>query len=186
MSFAIARLATGERGEKEGPSRGSARSAATSCAARHLSSDAAGRARLDRCWNDAQCSRSWDLLKSTMLQLDPAFSEKAYGCGSFSEFVDKLKRADFVNVTGTGGRTLIERKGTSAPEMSAPKPEEAIPSAARHFSRFTASRWRRAFRPDTLFGWMKEENPELRSAEVRIPGVHGIPQFRSGQAGRAP
>src|SRR5690606_21599367 len=55
------------------------------------------------------------LLKSTMLQLDPAFSEKAYGCGSFSEFVDKLKRADFVNVTGTGGRTLIERKGSSKP-----------------------------------------------------------------------
>ena len=69
------------------------------------------------------------LLKSTMLQLDPAFSEKAYGCGSFQEFVDKLKRAEFVNVTGTGGRTLIERKGgTSSPEVSAPKPEVALPA----------------------------------------------------------
>ena len=72
------------------------------------------------------------LLKSTMLQLDPAFSEKAYGCGSFSEFVEKLKRADFVNVTGTGGRHIIERKGTSAPEMSAPKPEEAHSALARY------------------------------------------------------
>src|ERR671918_532076 len=31
------------------------------------------------------------LLKSTMLQLDSAFSERGYGCGSFSDFVDKLK-----------------------------------------------------------------------------------------------
>src|SRR5437763_14691748 len=54
------------------------------------------------------------LLKSTMLQLDPAFSERAYGCGSFSEFVDKLKRSEFVNVTGSGGRTLIERKASAA------------------------------------------------------------------------
>src|ERR1035437_3780649 len=30
------------------------------------------------------------LLKSTMLQLDSAFSEKAYGSGSFTDFVEKL------------------------------------------------------------------------------------------------
>src|SRR5580704_14853680 len=36
------------------------------------------------------------LLKSTMLQLDSAFTEKAYGAGSFSDFVEKLKKADFV------------------------------------------------------------------------------------------
>jgi uncharacterized protein (TIGR00288 family) len=68
------------------------------------------------------------LLKSTMLQLDPAFSEKAYGCGSFSEFVDKLKRADYVNVTGSGGRTLIERKPSAQPEHPARKPEDALPT----------------------------------------------------------
>ena len=100
------------------------------------------------------------LLKSTMLQLDPAFSEKAYGCGSFSEFVDKLKRADFVNVTGTGGRTLIERKGTSAPEMSAPKPEEAIP-ALRDILEIHRLELEEGSAPDTLYGWMKEENPEF-------------------------
>src|SRR5919198_1133577 len=42
------------------------------------------------------------LLKSTMLQLDSAFSERAYGAGSFSDFVEKLKKADFVNVSGSG------------------------------------------------------------------------------------
>src|SRR5205085_7541207 len=67
------------------------------------------------------------LLKSTMLQLDPAFSERAYGAGSFSDFVDKLKKADFINVSGSGGRYVIERRGGHIPEKAAPKPEEALP-----------------------------------------------------------
>src|SRR5437763_10209814 len=67
------------------------------------------------------------LLKSTMLQLDPAFSERAYGAGSFSDFVEKLKKAEFVNVSGSGGRYIIERRGGHTPEKAAPKPEEALP-----------------------------------------------------------
>jgi hypothetical protein len=67
------------------------------------------------------------LLKSTMLQLDPAFSERAYGAGSFSDFVEKLKKADFINVSGSGGRYIIERKGGHAAEKAAPKPELALP-----------------------------------------------------------
>src|SRR5678810_364973 len=58
------------------------------------------------------------LLKSTMLQLDSAFNERAYGAGSFSDFVEKLKRDDLVNVSGTGGRYIIERKGSSQPERA--------------------------------------------------------------------
>lgn len=54
------------------------------------------------------------LLKSTMLQLDSAFNERAYGASSFSDFVEKLKRDDLVHVTGTGGRYIIERKGAAA------------------------------------------------------------------------
>src|SRR3984957_19812807 len=67
------------------------------------------------------------LLKSTMLQLDSAFTEKAYGANSFSDFVEKLKKADYVNVSGQGGRYIIERKGASQPERPTPKPEEALP-----------------------------------------------------------
>src|SRR5581483_1471881 len=67
------------------------------------------------------------LLKSTMLQLDPAFSERAYGAGSFSDFVEKLKKADFINVSGSGGRYIIERKGGHTAEKTAPKPEMALP-----------------------------------------------------------
>jgi hypothetical protein len=67
------------------------------------------------------------LLKSTMLQLDPAFSERAYGAGSFSDFVDKLKKAEFINVSGSGGRYIIERRGGHGPEKPAARPEEALP-----------------------------------------------------------
>jgi len=67
------------------------------------------------------------LLKSTMLQLDPAFNERAYGASSFSDFVEKLKRAELVNVSGTGGRYIIERKGTIQPERPNLKPEDLLP-----------------------------------------------------------
>lgn len=67
------------------------------------------------------------LLKSTMLQLDSAFTEKAYGANSFSDFVEKLKKADYVNVSGQGGRYIIERKTSTQPERPTPKPEEALP-----------------------------------------------------------
>jgi uncharacterized protein (TIGR00288 family) len=67
------------------------------------------------------------LLKSTMLQLDSAFTEKAYGATSFSDFVEKLKKAGNVNVSGQGGRYIIERKTSSQPDRPTPKPEEALP-----------------------------------------------------------
>lgn len=67
------------------------------------------------------------LLKSTMLQLDSAFSERAYGAGSFSDFVEKLKKEDLVNVTGSGGRYVIERKGAGvAASQSNLKPEDLL------------------------------------------------------------
>jgi uncharacterized protein (TIGR00288 family) len=67
------------------------------------------------------------LLKSTMLQLDPAFNERAYGASSFSDFVEKLKRGDLVEVSGTGGRYIIERKGSAKPEHPALKSEDLLP-----------------------------------------------------------
>ncbi|MCC7236994.1 MAG: NYN domain-containing protein [Bryobacterales bacterium] len=67
------------------------------------------------------------LLKSTMLQLSPAFNERAYGAHSFSEFVERMKAADYVKVTGSGGRYIIERKGGSVQEIPPAKPEDALP-----------------------------------------------------------
>jgi uncharacterized protein (TIGR00288 family) len=66
------------------------------------------------------------LLKSTMLQLDSTFNEKAYGASSFTDFVEKLQKADFVEVTGGEGRYMIRMKG-AAPEKPGARPEEAIP-----------------------------------------------------------
>jgi uncharacterized protein (TIGR00288 family) len=67
------------------------------------------------------------LLKSTMLQLDSSFSEKAYGAGSFSEFVEKLKKSDFVDLAGGEGRYTIRRKeSASAPARVVRKPDEAL------------------------------------------------------------
>jgi hypothetical protein len=54
------------------------------------------------------------LLKSTMLQLDSTFNEKAYGASSFTDFVEKLQKADYVEVTGGEGRYMIRMKGGGA------------------------------------------------------------------------
>jgi uncharacterized protein (TIGR00288 family) len=68
------------------------------------------------------------LLKSTMLQLDSTFNEKAYGASSFTDFVEKLQKSDYVEVTGGEGRYMIRMKGGGAtPEKPGAKPEEAIP-----------------------------------------------------------
>ncbi|HEY9141740.1 MAG TPA: NYN domain-containing protein, partial [Bryobacteraceae bacterium] len=67
------------------------------------------------------------LLKSTMLQLDSTFNEKAYGASSFTDFVEKLQKADFVDVSGGEGRYMIRLKGSVAAEKPGAKPEEAIP-----------------------------------------------------------
>jgi uncharacterized protein (TIGR00288 family) len=95
------------------------------------------------------------LLKSTMLQLDPAFSERAYGSGSFSEFVEKLKKADYVNVSGTGGRYVIERKSSSKP-VEAPKPEEALP-ALRDVLENHRIEMEDGVLAEDLEGWMRSE-----------------------------
>ena len=70
------------------------------------------------------------LLKSTMLQLSPVFNEKAYGARSFSEFVEKLKAADFVKVSGSGGRYIIERKssGNMVNQQPLSRPEDTLPT----------------------------------------------------------
>ena len=66
------------------------------------------------------------LLKSPCCSSIPAFSERAYGANSFSDFVEKLKKAEFINVSGSGGRYIIERRGGGS-DKAAPNPEEALP-----------------------------------------------------------
>src|SRR5581483_9626446 len=100
------------------------------------------------------------LLKSTMLQLDPAFTEKAYGANSFSEFVEKLKKGDFVNVSGQGGRYVIERKTSTAPERPTPKPEEALPKL-RDVLETHRLEMEEGASADDLQSWMQSEHPDF-------------------------
>jgi hypothetical protein len=67
------------------------------------------------------------LLKSTMLQLDSTFNEKAYGASSFTDFVEKLQKFGYVDVSGGEGRYMIRLKTSALPEKATAKPEEAIP-----------------------------------------------------------
>ena len=61
-----------------------------------------------------------------MLQLDPSFNERAYGTGSFSDFIDKLESSGYLATTGPEGRKTIEVK-QAAESVPAPKKDEALP-----------------------------------------------------------
>jgi len=101
------------------------------------------------------------LLKSTMLQLDSTFSEKAYGAGSFTDFVEKLRKADLVDVTGGEGRYMIKRKGQIAAEQAvAAKPEEALP-VLRDVLETHRLEMDNGAPADDLAGWVREEQPEF-------------------------
>src|SRR5579871_4017302 len=110
------------------------------------------------------------LLKSTMLQLDSAFTEKAYGAGSFSDFVEKLKKADFVNVSGQGGRYIIERKTSREPERPTPKPEEALPPL-RDVLETHRLEMENGASADDLAAWVQAEVPNFE------PAAFGFQEF---------
>src|SRR5256714_2610269 len=100
------------------------------------------------------------LLKSTMLQLDSTFNEKAYGSGSFSDFVEKLKRNGMVNVTGGEGRYMISRKESAEPEKSAAKPEEAIPTL-RDVLESHRIEMDEGCNEDVVAEWVRTEQPDF-------------------------
>ena len=58
------------------------------------------------------------LLKSTLLQLDPTFSERDYGAGSFLEFMEKMHRAGLVHLRRTDRGHLVEPIVTGDEEES--------------------------------------------------------------------
>ncbi len=111
------------------------------------------------------------LLKSTMLQLDSAFNERAYGASSFSDFVEKLKRADMVHVSGTGGRYVIERKGSAQTERAvALKPEDLLP-ALRDVLENHRLEIENGCPVEDLAGWFKAEQPNFDTS------AYGFQQF---------
>jgi uncharacterized protein (TIGR00288 family) len=101
------------------------------------------------------------LLKSTMLQLDPAFSERAYGSGSFSDFVERLKKADYINVTGSGGRYIIERRGGHGPEKAAARPDDALPALRDVLETHRMELEEGGATAEELEQWMTAEHPDF-------------------------
>ena len=105
------------------------------------------------------------LLKSTMLQLDSTFNEKAYGASSFTDFVEKLQKADFVEVTGGEGRYMIRMKGGGVPEKPGAKPEEAIPLLRDVLENHRMEIDDGAL-ADELVEWVKQDQPRFRLARA--------------------
>jgi uncharacterized protein (TIGR00288 family) len=100
------------------------------------------------------------LLKSTMLQLDSTFNEKAYGASSFTDFVERLQKADYVEVTGGEGRYMIRLKGGAAPEKPGAKPEEAIP-LLRDVLETHRLEVDNGAMAEELAEWVRQEQPKL-------------------------
>ena len=57
---------------------------------------------------DREMTPNLGLLKSTLLQLDSSFSERAYGTGSFRDFIEKLAKAGYVTVKGADRSFYVE------------------------------------------------------------------------------
>jgi uncharacterized protein (TIGR00288 family) len=85
------------------------------------------------------------LLKSTLLQLDPTFSERDYGAGSFLEFMQKMERAGLVHLHKTERGFLVEPADGEAeaaapapPAVPVPESREAPPAEEIHPSPATS------------------------------------------------
>jgi len=86
---------------------------------------------------DREMTPHLGLLKSTLLQLDSSFSERAYGANSFRDFIEKLAKAGHVALKGADRSFYVELReagetaaGAPAPTRSASK-EPAEPRAHR-------------------------------------------------------
>jgi uncharacterized LabA/DUF88 family protein len=75
------------------------------------------------------------LLKSTMLQLDPAFSERDYGVTSFSSLAEKLVTEGYIKVVTVDNHHVVERSadasenGDASDASDTPDNEASVPQA---------------------------------------------------------
>jgi uncharacterized protein (TIGR00288 family) len=112
------------------------------------------------------------LLKSTMMQLDPTFHERGFGASSFSDFIDRLNKAELIEVQGSGGKLTIERKG-GANARPLPEPEEALPLLR---DALEAHRYEMEMgdgvEPVDLAQWIVSEHPGFDVHNYGFPGFH--------------
>jgi uncharacterized protein (TIGR00288 family) len=112
------------------------------------------------------------LLKSTMLQLDSSFSERAYGANSFTDFIEKLRKNDLIQVTGGEGRYMISRKRNGAPEKTV-RPEEALPVLRDVLENHRIEMEEGALSTE-LAQWVSEEAPTF---DWKAFGFQEFPEF---------
>ncbi len=117
------------------------------------------------------------LLKSTMMQLDPTFHERGFGASSFSDFIDKLNKAELIEVQGSGGKLTIERKG-GANARPLPEPEEALPLLR---DALEAHRYEMEMgdgvEPVELAQWIATEHAGFDAHNYGFPGFHEFMVF---------
>ncbi len=117
------------------------------------------------------------LLKSTMMQLDPTFHERGFGSSSFSDFIDKLAKAELIDVHGTGGKLTIERRG-GANARPLPEPIEALPLLR---DALEAHRYEMEMgdgvEPGDLAQWIAAEHPSFNAHGFGFPGFKEFLEF---------
>jgi hypothetical protein len=79
---------------------------------------------------DREMTPQLGLLKSTLLQLDSSFSERAYGASTFRDFVEKLGRAGFVALKGADRSFYVELRESGETPAAAPGASLASPSTS--------------------------------------------------------
>ena len=118
------------------------------------------------------------LLKSTMLQLDSSFSERAYGAGSFTDFIEKLRKNDLILVTGGEGRYMISRKRGGRRRRRC-VPEEALP-----FLRDVLENHRLEMEEGVTAticsSGLPKNRPTFDWKSFRLPGIRRISELRPG------
>ncbi|MEZ5392263.1 MAG: OST-HTH/LOTUS domain-containing protein [Bryobacterales bacterium] len=72
-------------------------------------------------------------LKSTMLQLDPAFTERDFGVSTFSGLMEKLQEQKLIKIKTVDHHLVVERLSSPAgetiePSASSADREEALPA----------------------------------------------------------
>ncbi|HSB80458.1 MAG TPA: NYN domain-containing protein [Candidatus Methylomirabilis sp.] len=82
---------------------------------------------------DREVTPQLGLLKSTLLQLDSSFSERAYGASSFYDFVEKLAKAGYVTLKSADRSFLVELREPGQTAGAAPAlPTPLTPVSQEH------------------------------------------------------
>ena len=122
----LLKSAAGDGSRAGRSARGSARAAAES---RPLSAALPNIQRALKILAEREVAPQVGLLKSTLLQLDPTFSERDFGTGSFLEFIEKLAKARLVRLRKTDRGYLVE---PTEAEGGGTEEPEAAESAGEH------------------------------------------------------